>query len=68
MESVRDESMHVEYCTFIQRSFCSENASIVDNDLKKEIYEMSSKVVDLEDKFIDLAYKMGEPDIFLKKM
>ncbi len=59
--SVRDESMHVEGIAHLFRAFCSENASIVDNDLKKEIYEMSSKVVDLEDKFIDLAYKMGEP-------
>jgi len=59
--SVRDESMHVEGISHLFRAFCSENASIVDNDLKKEIYEMSSKVVDLEDKFIDLAYKMGEP-------
>ena len=60
--SVRDESMHVEGISHLFRAFCSENASIVDNDLKKEIYEMSSKVVELEDKFIDLAYKMGEPE------
>ena len=60
--SVRDESMHVEGIAHLFRAFCSENASVVDNDLKKEIYEMSSKVVELEDKFIDLAYKMGEPE------
>jgi glutaredoxin 3 len=60
--SVRDESMHVEGISHLFRAFCSENASVVDNDLKKEIYEMSSKVVELEDKFIDLAYKMGEPE------
>ena len=60
--SVRDESMHVEGIAHLFRAFCAENATIVDNQLKKEIYEMSKKVVELEDKFIDLAYGMGEPE------
>ncbi len=60
--SVRDESMHVEGIAQLFRAFCAENATIVDNQLKKEIYEMSKKVVELEDKFIDLAYGMGEPE------
>jgi ribonucleoside-diphosphate reductase beta chain len=30
--------------------------------MKKEIYKMSSEIVKLEDAFIDLAYKMGEPE------
>ena len=65
--SVRDESMHVEGIAQLFRAFCAENATIVDNQLKKEIYEMSKKVVELEDKFIDLAYGMGEPEGLTKE-
>ena len=65
--SVRDESMHVEGIAHLFRAYCSENARIVDNDFKKKIYEMSTKIVDLEDKFIDLAYKMGDIEGLPKK-
>ena len=41
--------------------------SIFDNDFKKTIYEMSTKIVDLEDKFIDLAYKNGDIEGLPKK-
>jgi len=58
--SIRDESMHVEGNAKLFRSFCSEHPRIVDDGFKKEIYLMSRNAVDLEDKFIDLAYKLGE--------
>mgnify|MGYP000111214964 FL=1 len=58
--SIRDESMHVEGNSKLFRSFCSEHPRIVDQSFKAEIYEMSRLAVDLEDKFIDLAYEMGE--------
>jgi len=32
----------------------------VDNDFKKEIYGMAKDIVKLEDKFIELAYEMGD--------
>jgi ribonucleoside-diphosphate reductase beta chain len=32
----------------------------VDNDFKKEIYTMAKDIVKLEDKFIELAYEMGD--------
>jgi len=57
--SIRDESMHVEGNSKLFRSYCSEHPRIVDEEFKKEIYEMSRLAVDLEDKFIDLAYKIG---------
>ena len=60
--SVRDESLHVEGISHLFRAFCAENARIVDNDMKKEIYKMSTEIVKLEDAFIDLAYKMGDPE------
>ena len=65
--SVRDESMHVEGIAHLFRAYCSENARIVDNDFKKKIYEMSTKIVELEDKFIDLAYKKGDIEGLPKK-
>ena len=58
--SIRDESIHVEGNSKLFKAFCKEHSRVVDNDFKREIYEMSKDIVDLEDKFIDLAYEMGE--------
>ncbi|MEK9697364.1 MAG: ribonucleotide-diphosphate reductase subunit beta, partial [Candidatus Poseidoniales archaeon] len=58
--SIRDESMHVEGNAKLFRSYCKEHPRIVDNDFKREIYLMAEKAVELEDKFIDLAYEMGD--------
>jgi ribonucleoside-diphosphate reductase beta chain len=58
--SIRDESMHVEGMTRLFREFCKEHGKIVNDDFKKDIYSMVRKAVQLEDKFIDLAYKMGD--------
>jgi ribonucleotide reductase beta subunit family protein with ferritin-like domain/glutaredoxin len=58
--SIRDESMHVEGNSKMFRAFCNEHPRIVDRQFKAEIYEMSRVAVDLEDKFIDLAYEMGD--------
>jgi ribonucleotide reductase beta subunit family protein with ferritin-like domain len=41
------------------REFCEEHPRIVNDDFKKEIYEMFRQAVKLEDKVIDLAYEMG---------
>ena len=57
--SIRDESMHVEGNSKLFKAFCKEHSRVVDNEFKKEIYEMSRDIVDLEDKFIDLAYELG---------
>jgi glutaredoxin 3 len=60
--SIRDESIHVEGNSKLFKTFCKEHNRVVDDSFKKEIYEMSKDIVDLEDKFIDLAYEMGEID------
>ncbi|MBK2239455.1 ribonucleotide-diphosphate reductase subunit beta [Francisella tularensis] len=57
--SIRDESMHVEGNAALFRIYCQENPYIVDNEFKKEIYLMASKAVELEDRFIELAYELG---------
>ena len=57
--SVRDESQHAEGMAKLFREFCEEHPRIVNDDFKKEIYEMFRQAVKLEDKVIDLAYEMG---------
>jgi ribonucleoside-diphosphate reductase beta chain len=58
--SIRDETLHVEGNAKLFKSLCAEHPRIVDDEFKSEIYEMSRQIVKLEDKFIDLAYKMGD--------
>ena len=58
--SIRDESIHVEGNSKLFKAFVKEHSRVVDNDFKREIYEMSKDIVDLEDKFIDLAYELGD--------
>jgi ribonucleotide reductase beta subunit family protein with ferritin-like domain len=58
--SIRDESMHVEGNSNLFKSFCAEHPKIIDDDFKKEIYKNAEKIVKLEDKFIDLAYSLGD--------
>ena len=60
--SIRDESIHVEGNSKLFKAFCKEHSRVVDDSFKKEIYEMSQDIVDLEDKFIDLAYSIGSID------
>ena len=60
--SIRDETMHVQGMTQLFREYVKENPRIVNDELKSEIYRMFTYAVDLEDKVIDLAYDMGNPD------
>ena len=60
--SIRDESMHVEGNAKLFREFCVEHPKVVDDEFKQSIYEMARIAVKLEDKFVDLAYKLGNVD------
>lgn len=60
--SVRDESMHSEAGCKLFREFIKENKDIWNDDLKKEIYEAARNAVQLEDNFIDNAFKLGKID------
>ena len=60
--SIRDESIHVEGIAKLFRQFCVEYPKIVDDEFKSEIYEMARQSVKLEDKFVQLTYKMGAPE------
>ena len=55
--SIRDETVHVEGGARLFREFCNEHPRIVNDELKAKIYEMAKQAVELEDLFIDLAFK-----------
>lgn len=57
--SVKDESVHVQGVTWMFRELCEEHPHIVNDNLKKAIYDMARECVDLEDRFIDLSFEMG---------
>ena len=65
--SIVDESCHVDGMTQLFRAFCEEHPRVVNNDFKKSIYDMYRTAVSLEDKLIDLAYEMGEPENLSKQ-
>ena len=58
--SIVDETQHAESMIKLFRSFIEENRDIWDDKLKGEIYSIAEKMVDLEDKFIDLSFSLGE--------
>ena len=57
--SVRDESLHCESMIKLFRTFIKENRDIWDDDLKHEIYLAATAIVEMEDRFIDLAFEQG---------
>lgn len=57
--SVRDETLHVQYMAQLFKVFCEEHPRIVNDEFKRSIYLMFTRAVELEDKVIDLAYKVG---------
>lgn len=60
--SIRDETLHVEAMTHIFRTLVAENPKLRNSDLRESIYQSARDMVDLEDKFIDLAFEMGGVD------
>jgi ribonucleoside-diphosphate reductase beta chain len=42
------------------RTYIEENKEIWNDELKGELYTIAERMVQLEDKFIDLAFQMGE--------
>ncbi len=58
--SITDETLHAESMIKLFRTFVEENRHIWKDELKSQIYIIATKMVELEDKFIDLAFSMGE--------
>jgi ribonucleoside-diphosphate reductase beta chain len=58
--SIVDETQHAESMIKLFRTYIEENKDIWNDDLKSRIYSIAEKMVELEDNFIDLAFKMGK--------
>jgi len=57
--SIRDETLHVEVMSQVFRTLRGENPKLRNLELDGAIYQTGRDMVDLEDKFIDLAFDMG---------
>ena len=67
--SIRDETLHVESVSRLFREFISENPEIWTDKLKYEIYCAAERVVELEDKFIDVCFANADvPDLTAKEV
>jgi len=67
--SIRDETLHVENVSRLFREFISENPEIWTDKLKYEIYCAAERVVELEDKFIDICFDKADiPDLTAKEV
>jgi len=58
--SVTGNTLHAESMIKLFRQFVQENKKIWNDELKSEIYQIATKMVELEDKFVELAYEMGD--------
>jgi ribonucleoside-diphosphate reductase beta chain len=56
--SVADETVHCDSMIKLFRTYIEENKEIWNDELKAKIYTIATKMVELEDKFIDLAFGM----------
>ena len=54
--SIADETLHTESMTRIFREFIAENPHLWTDGLKRRIYGIAETMVELEDRFIDLAF------------
>jgi ribonucleoside-diphosphate reductase beta chain len=57
--SIVDETQHCESMIKLFRTYIEENKEIWNDELKGKIYSIAEKMVELEDKFIDLSFSMG---------
>ena len=57
--SIVDETIHAESMMKLFKTYIKENPEIWNDTLKGEIYTIAEKMVELEDKFIDLSFEMG---------
>lgn len=58
--SIVDETQHAESMIKLFRTYVQENPEIWNDSLKGKIYTIAEKMVELEDKFIDLSFEMGD--------
>ena len=57
--SIVDETMHAESMIKLFRTYIEENKEIWNDELKSKIYAIAERMVELENKFIDLSFSTG---------
>jgi ribonucleoside-diphosphate reductase beta chain len=57
--SIVDETQHTESMIKLFKTYIEENREIWNDELKSKIYTIAERMVELEDKFIDLAFSTG---------
>jgi len=55
--SIADETIHAESMIKLFKEYIKENNEIWNDELKSKIYTIAERMVELEDKFIDLCYQ-----------
>ena len=58
--SIVDETMHAESMIKLFKTYVRENRSLWNDKLKKDIYDIAEKMVELEEMFIDTCFAMGD--------
>lgn len=58
--SIADETLHTESMTKLFREYIKENPELWNDELKAKIYGIAEVMVELEDRFIDLAFGVSE--------
>jgi len=58
--SIVDETIHTESMIKLFKTFINENPELWNDELKGKIYTIAERMVELEDKFIDLAFGISE--------
>lgn len=57
--SIKDESLHSEAGCWLFRTLVAEFPEIMNDELKKSIYQAARDTISLEDSFIDKAFELG---------
>lgn len=65
--SIADESLHTENMIKLFREFIKENKHIWNDELKSQLYSVGEQMVELEDKFIDLAFGVSDQEGLTKE-
>lgn len=65
--SIRDENAHCEGIAELFTTYVKENPRVWNDELKKAVYEMAKKVVELEDAFVNMTFSLGEPEGLTEK-
>lgn len=67
--SAKDESLHSEAGCWLFRTFVSEFPELLNDELKRKIYDAARLTIQLEDAFIDKAFERGDlPNLTAKDL